>query len=207
MSRDYVRRKNPSAPLLFCQQHRVTKNIDLVGKVVRRIRRSSLPRDELYSAGLLGLCLAAKKFDKSTGVPFSSYARVAILGTIIREFRNRPMIHVPAVRPMRFASEWDRARKFRVASLAGPDHNFDPIDPSTAVSSRDASRDRIEAMDRAIERMGDREKAIVARTKQGLSYTDIGRELGLPRHEISKTQRRILSALRHEILSRESQAG
>lgn len=43
-------------------------------------------RDELNSAALLGLVLAVKRFDKSKGVKFSTFATATIIGTIKGDF-------------------------------------------------------------------------------------------------------------------------
>jgi len=45
-------------------------------------------REDLYSAGLLGLLTALRKFNPATGVPFDSYARQRIRGAMLDEIRR-----------------------------------------------------------------------------------------------------------------------
>lgn len=57
---------------------------DLAGRVPRHV-----PRDELVSAGMLGLAQAAKSWDASRGVTFERYARTRIQGALLDELRSR----------------------------------------------------------------------------------------------------------------------
>ena len=65
--------------------------LPLVGSILNRFA-ATLPeevdREDLYSAGLLGLLTALRKFDATTGVPFDSYARQRIRGAMIDEMRR-----------------------------------------------------------------------------------------------------------------------
>lgn len=65
--------------------------LPLVNSILNRLA-STLPdnvdREDLYSAGLLGLLSALRKFDPSTGVPFDSYARQRIRGAMLDEIRR-----------------------------------------------------------------------------------------------------------------------
>jgi RNA polymerase sigma factor for flagellar operon FliA len=45
-------------------------------------------RDDLHSAGMLGLLGAMRKFDPTCGVPFDSYARTRIRGAMQDEMRR-----------------------------------------------------------------------------------------------------------------------
>lgn len=55
------------------------------------------PRDDLMSAGLVGLAQAARNFDDSRGVPFHRYAATRIKGALLDELRT----HDWASRPVR----------------------------------------------------------------------------------------------------------
>jgi len=57
---------------------------DLAGRVPRHV-----PRDELVSAGMLGLAQAAKSWDATRGVTFERYARTRIQGALLDELRGR----------------------------------------------------------------------------------------------------------------------
>jgi RNA polymerase sigma factor for flagellar operon FliA len=55
------------------------------------------PRDDLLSAGMVGLAQAARNFDESLGVPFHRYAATRIKGALLDELRA----HDRASRPVR----------------------------------------------------------------------------------------------------------
>ena len=69
----------------------ITSHIPLVGHVVRETM-SRVPghvsRDDLTSAGLAALVLAARGFDPDRGVPFARYAAVRVRGAVLDELRS-----------------------------------------------------------------------------------------------------------------------
>ncbi|MCU1437156.1 MAG: polymerase sigma factor for flagellar operon FliA [Naasia sp.] len=67
----------------------VEDNLAIVGYLVNDVcsRATHLSRDDLASAGAVGLILAADSFDASLGVPFGAFARRRILGAIADEMR------------------------------------------------------------------------------------------------------------------------
>jgi RNA polymerase sigma factor FliA len=68
----------------------VRDNLAIVGYLVNEVARKAthVSRDELASAGALGLVLAAESFDPTQGVPFGAFARRRILGAIADEMRS-----------------------------------------------------------------------------------------------------------------------
>lgn len=68
----------------------VRENLAIVGYLVNEVARKAthVSRDELASAGALGLVLAAESFDPAQGVPFGAFARRRILGAIADEMRS-----------------------------------------------------------------------------------------------------------------------
>ena len=60
----------------------------VVSEIVARVPRS-VPRDDLVSAGMLGLTQAARGWDSSRGVSFEGYARIRINGAVLDELRDR----------------------------------------------------------------------------------------------------------------------
>jgi len=67
----------------------VRDNLAIVGYLVNEVgrRATHVSRDELASAGALGLLLAAQSYDPSLGVPFGAFARRRVLGAIADEMR------------------------------------------------------------------------------------------------------------------------
>jgi RNA polymerase sigma factor for flagellar operon FliA len=69
----------------------ILENIAVVDRVVGRVASrlpSSIDRDDLHSAGVLGLIRAAERFDHSRAVRFKTYAEVRIRGAIIDYLRS-----------------------------------------------------------------------------------------------------------------------
>lgn len=76
----------------------------IVGEIAGRLPRH-VRRDELASAGMLGLAQAAASWDAERGVGFASFARSRITGAILDELRSRDW----ASRSVRRASRTHRA--------------------------------------------------------------------------------------------------
>ncbi|MEX1270883.1 MAG: sigma-70 family RNA polymerase sigma factor [Acidimicrobiia bacterium] len=70
----------------------VTAHLELVGHVVNQVSSfypRHVDRDELWSAGVMGLVEASRRFDPEVGVPFARYASIRIKGAIIDSTRSR----------------------------------------------------------------------------------------------------------------------
>ncbi|MDR2531423.1 MAG: sigma-70 family RNA polymerase sigma factor [Oscillospiraceae bacterium] len=70
------------------------RNMGLVHSLAHRFRGRGIEYEELFSAGCVGLVKAAKCFDTSRGLQFSTYAVPVILGEIKRLFRDGGAIKV-----------------------------------------------------------------------------------------------------------------
>ena len=81
--------KNTGRPEL--QEKIVMKYLNLVHYLAHRLvsfSSPSLDRDDLYSAGVIGLLEAIERFDLSKNVAFKTYATLRIKGAIIDEIRK-----------------------------------------------------------------------------------------------------------------------
>jgi len=76
----------------------------LVAKVVGNVGRST-DREDLISAGTLGLVKAAQSFDPSRDVAFKTYAYIRIRGSIIDELRGRSFVPSTVHRQIRTIQE------------------------------------------------------------------------------------------------------
>ncbi len=72
----------------------IENNLGLVHLCANRFKNKGIDYDDLYSAGCIGLIKAARGFDESRGVMFSTYAVPVILGEIKRLFREGGSIKV-----------------------------------------------------------------------------------------------------------------
>lgn len=69
----------------------ITSHMALVGHIVRETMGripAHVNRDDLSSAGMTALVLAARAFDEERGVPFARYAATRIRGAILDELRG-----------------------------------------------------------------------------------------------------------------------
>ncbi len=62
-----------------------------VGRMALTLPRS-VPREDLYSAGCLGLLLAVRRYDPSREAKFTTYAITRIRGAILDELRQRDLL-------------------------------------------------------------------------------------------------------------------
>ncbi len=72
----------------------IEQNLGLVHLCANRFRGRGIEYEDMYSAGCIGLIKAAKAFDETRGVKFSTYAVPVILGEIKRLFRDGGTIKV-----------------------------------------------------------------------------------------------------------------
>ena len=70
------------------------RNMGLVHALANRFRGRGIEYEELVSAGCMGLVKAARGFDESRGLAFSTYAVPVILGEIKRLFRDGGTVKV-----------------------------------------------------------------------------------------------------------------
>src|SRR4051794_29782939 len=69
----------------------IVEHMPLVGHIVRETMArvpSHVNRDDLTSAGLTALVMAASAFDAERGVPFNRYAATRVRGAIVDELRS-----------------------------------------------------------------------------------------------------------------------
>ena len=72
----------------------VENNTRLVWNIVKRFYGRGYDAEDLYQTGCVGLVKAAKKFDASLGLQFSTYAVPVITGEILQMIRDNTMIKV-----------------------------------------------------------------------------------------------------------------
>lgn len=72
----------------------VENNLGLVHHCANRFKGKGIEYDDLYQAGCMGLLKAARGFDETRGVMFSTYAVPVILGEIKRLFREAGSVKV-----------------------------------------------------------------------------------------------------------------
>jgi len=116
MTTTALRRETEAAPDVDIDTL-VREHTALAGHLVREVA-SRVPghihRDDLMSAGLAALVLAARAYDPARGVPFASFARVRVRGALLDELRGLDW----ATRSVRqLARRIDSARTYLAATL------------------------------------------------------------------------------------------
>ena len=109
------------------RDRRIADNLRLVHACANRFRGKGIDYDDLFSAGCIGLCKAADRFQPERGFAFSTYAVPVILGEIRRLFRAGGSVKVSrtlqerAQKAQRLREELARSlgREPRLSELAG----------------------------------------------------------------------------------------
>jgi RNA polymerase sporulation-specific sigma factor len=73
---------------------KIEDHLGLVHSCCQRFRRRGLDYDDVFQSGCMGLTKAAKNFDPTKGVQFSTYAVPVILGEIKALFRSSGSLKV-----------------------------------------------------------------------------------------------------------------
>lgn len=193
------RRELPCAPL----RPEVLKGyFPLVRKLVRQVSRHLPPnvqRDDLLSAGMLGLVDSLRKNGGSDGETFAGYAKLRIRGAIVDELRAqdwlsrraREAVEAGAVGKVGgstvFVSLSEVTPTEESAHMSGGD---DPIEAIAAQATR-------RALSFAIAQLPERERRVIGMYYfEGAKLKDIGAELGVGEPRVSQLHTRALGMLR-----------
>lgn len=114
----------------------IAENTGLVHLAVRRFTFSGVEYEDLYQIGCIGLIKAAKAFDYSRGVCFSTYAVPVILGEIKRFLRDDGPVKVSRGLKER-AIKLNKARAVLTVKL-GREPTIGEIAESVGISSEEA---------------------------------------------------------------------
>jgi RNA polymerase sigma-B factor len=120
----------------------VEQHAGLARHLARLYSHRGVPADDLEQVAMLGLVLAAQRFDQSRGVPFSGYASRTIVGELKRHFRD----HAWTVRPTRRGQERYLAAQSEIARL-GQQLGRSPTIAELAAALRLSDEQVIEATD------------------------------------------------------------
>ncbi|WP_437586854.1 sigma-70 family RNA polymerase sigma factor [Sorangium sp. So ce1000] len=176
----------------------------LVRKLVRQVSRHLPPnvqRDDLLSAGMLGLVDSLRKNGGSDGETFAGYAKLRIRGAIVDELRAQDWLS----RRAREAVEAEAAAASKVggATVFVSLSEVTPAEESVHMSGED---DPIEALSAqatrralsfAIAQLPERERRVIGMYYfEGAKLKDIGAELGIGEPRVSQLHTRALGMLR-----------
>lgn len=158
------------------KQQLIEDNMRLVTYIIDRYYPTFLSDEDIFQTGMMGLCMAANTWDESKSA-FSTYASSCILNVIKNEFRSRK-------------------KHDGVLSLDYKYSNYDK--DNTTLKDVIVGQDDIDYadVDFIYENLNPVECKIVDCRRRGMTTSDIAREFGCSRQNISKKLRRIKSKIK-----------
>ena len=157
------------------KQQLIEDNLKLVYHVVHRDYPTYASDEDIIQCGMLGLCKAADKFDESKS-KFSTFACKCIKNEIALEFRKRAKHQ--GILSLDYEVDGEDGEKSTFGDFIIGDEDVGYVDISINLS-----------------KLKPREKQVYELCKTGMSYADMGRELGISRQAVWKITRK-LRALR-----------
>jgi RNA polymerase sigma factor (sigma-70 family) len=153
------------------KQQLIEDNMKLVYYIVRRDYPTYIADEDIIQCGMLGLCRAAEKWDE-TKSKFSTFASKCIKNEIGQEFRRRAKHQ--GILSLDYEVDGDDGEKCSFGDCIVSEEDIGYVDLSID-----------------FQRLTKRELEICELCKQGLSYEDIGKQLGVSKQIVWKTVRKI----------------
>lgn len=164
------------------QERLVLDNTKFVHYIARKYYHENLSHEDLASVGMIGLINASKRFDKSRGYKFITYATLHIRGEILKSFR-KPHLETVSLNELVKTSE-DTERVELIASNVSIEHEIQmKFDISHALSKLNERECEI-----IIRRYG-------LRGNDPLSQSQTGEYLNLSQMSISRIEKTALVKL------------
>ena len=162
-------------------------------------------REDLVSAGTVGLIDAVDRFDPARGVPFEAFARKRVRGAIIDELRQLDG---------RGRLFWKRLRDGEILESSSPDAlSLDRLRESgSEPAARDASdslleRDLWSDVGDAVQALPQRERHVICRYYgASLTLRQIGYELGVSEARVCQIHGRAIAHLRRLLVTTPNRA-
>lgn len=206
----------------------VEENMPLVSAIARRYRNAGVDTEDLNQLGSIGLLKAIRRFDTSYGVCFSTYAVPLIAGEIRRFLRDdgiirfsrsakalalrvrQAMTEDPDLTVGALSERLQVSREELAAALAYdspvssldepmPDGSGSLFERIGSESEEDRSVGRL-TLAAALDTLSARERLLVRlRFREEKTQAEVGRLLGVSQVQVSRLEKKILSALRNRI--------
>ena len=204
----------------------IGENLGLVHSLANRFRGRGIEYEELYSAGCMGLVKAAKGFDETRGLRFSTYAVPVILGEIKRLFRDGGTVRVsrsikelslkiarrreecskagdePTITQLAQYFEVSEEQITEAISASQPALSLTGSDESGSeydlpVEPPQAKATELIALGQCLGALeADDRRLIYLRYWKGLTQSETGKQLNMTQVQVSRREKRILEGLR-----------
>jgi RNA polymerase sigma factor for flagellar operon FliA len=175
----------------------------IAGGFQRRLPRSVL-RDDLVAAGMCGLWDAIRKHGEGRSERFEWYVRVRIRGAILDELRAQDWLPRRVRAAATRAAEHDPSAE-RTAPAVIRFDEVSELEQAQCLASYDTDggdegiehRESARALVRAMERLPDRERDIIALYYfKGVKFKELGRLFGVSEPRISQLHSRAMTRLK-----------
>lgn len=187
----------------------IESDLDLVRifarKMLRRCKRHGVEYDDLYQWGVLGLLDAARRFDRSKGASFRTFAGPRVTGAMLDGLRGSANGWSRSLRAARRAGGFrvDVAETLAVRPLEAVEMvpALAAFFPSTPESPGDAlaRRERAAAVQSAIAELPARERFVVLGRMREETNAALGRRLGVNESRASQLYGSALKRLRRRL--------
>lgn len=215
-------------PSAVDEEKLVTDNMGLINLAVKRYTGFGVDYEDLFQIGAIGLVKAARGFDISKNLKFSTYAVAKIVGEIKTYLRDNGEIKVPrGVKEQKFKIERTRSelvnetgREPQISEISercgiSPEDIIYALDATQAAASLDAPVEEggvVAGVDSSEETTLDRvmiselletltveeRKLIVLRFFADRTQAEISRELGLSQVAVSRLEKKVLKKLKEK---------
>lgn len=208
----------------------IESNLPLVHSLANRFRGRGIEYEELFAAGSMGLVKACDNFDHERGLCFSTYAVPVILGEIKRLFRDGGTVKVSrSLKELSLKASRERDRLLsegkepRISDIAeslgvsnetaaeainagipplslSPDSDDDSALEIPTASGEEKLIDRL-ALKQCISELPEPDRRLILlRYARQLTQCQTAALLGMTQVQVSRRERRILSAMREKLI-------
>lgn len=180
-----------------CFRELVHRYHPLITRYSLKYARYYMPAEDLYQQGLLGLMLAARKFDFSRSLRITAMMKQYIRGYIANHLRDYgALIRIPRAE---YAAHREReGLTFTPVSHSeemGDDVDKDSEDFDYIVKDEATYMDWADSVDGILLYLEPKLRLILIKTLQGYSQRDIGRELGISQMHVGRLIKRAVKQL------------
>lgn len=208
----------------------IESNLPLVHSLANRFRGRGIEYDELFAAGSMALVKAYDNFDFSRGLCFSTYAVPVILGEIKRLFRDGGTVKVSrSLKELSLKASRERDRLLaegaepRISDIAqalgvseeaaaeaiaagipplslSPANDDENAPEIPAASSEERLIDRL-ALRQCLSQLDQNDRQLILlRYERELTQCQTAAVMGITQVQVSRRERKILSALREKMV-------